>query len=669
VAAWLLLIAALCLVILGQLYFVYRREFVWDGFVFHLLAAICFLLSWRLSQPIELRVPSPRPLWLNAWLRARAMPLVLLVGGAACSLLATLLSRSRYPTQATGDVVLLWGLGVAAVGLAILWPTTWPPRSMRDWRLRWSRIRRQTWLEAATVAGLTALALVLRAAALDRVPYTLGGDEAWHGLLARQVLDGELRHPFSMGYMSMPTFFYWPLSWSLRLFGNDVAALRLPAALAGAATVPVLYLFARELWGRRTALLGALFLACYDYHIHYSRLGANNVWDPLFVVLALWVLERGLTRLQESQGIEDQGDRFPAAHRYFLLTGFIMGFSVFFYTGARLLPLLVAGYVGFVWLQRRRQINELGRHLVLLVVALLVVAGPMLGYAQSHPNEWNARVNQVGIIQSGWLEREPGLTGKSTAQILTEQFFKSAGAFHVFTDRTVWYGADRPLLGFLAGAFALFGMAWAVAHWRDRRYFLVLLWFWSVIVSGGMLTESPPSSQRLVILIPAVALLVAFGLERSVCLAGRLLGSGRRWQSLAMGLLVAVLAVSSVRFYFVEYTPTRRYGSENGETATMMGYYLRDLDEETKAYLFGPPRIYYQFGTMPFLAPQVEGQNVVEPLSGPPDLELSDAGTLFLFLPERLGEMDWVKQAFPAGRVREFHDAGGKPRFTVYQVP
>jgi 4-amino-4-deoxy-L-arabinose transferase-like glycosyltransferase len=668
--AWLLLIAALCLAILGQLYFFHRREYVWDGLVFHLLAAICFLLSWHLSRPRERDVTSRRSLRLSTWLRVRIVPLSLLTLGALLSLTAALLSRDRLLNQPTGDVVLLWGLGVAAVAGAVLWPTSWPPRLLRDCRGRWRRVRRQTWLEAATVAGLTLLALVLRVAALDRVPYTLGGDEAWHGLLARQVLAGELRNPFTMGYMSMPTFFYWPLSWSLWLLGNDVTGLRLPAALAGTLTVPILYLFARDLWGRRTALLSALFLAAYAYHIHYSRLGANNVWDPLFVVLTLWALNRGLARLQESQGAEEQADGFPAAYRSFLLAGFVMGFSVLFYTGARLLPLLVAGYVVFVWLQRRRQIEGLGRHLLIQAAAFLVVAGPMLVYAQAHPNEWNARVNQVGIIQSGWLEREPGLTGKSTVQILTEQFLKAAGAFHAFADRTAWYDADRPLLGFLAGAFALFGMAWAVAHWRDRRYFLVLLWFWSVIISGGMLTESPPSSQRLVIAIPAVAMLVAFGLEQSVRLVCRLVGAGRRWENLGLGLLIAVLAVSSIHFYFVEYTPARRYGSENGETATMMGYYLRELNEGTRAYLFGPPHIYYRFGTMPFLAPHVEGHDIVEPLSGPPDDDLAaGAGTVFLFLPERLGELSWVQQAFPEGVVREFYDAWGRLRFSAYQLP
>jgi hypothetical protein len=319
-------------------------------------------------------------------------------------------------------------------------------------------------------------------------------------------------------------------------------------------------------------------------------------------------------------------------------------------------------------------VARLGLHLALLIVAYLTVAGPMLSYAQSHPNEWNARLNQVGIIQSGWLEREPELTGKSTGYILAEQFIRAAGAFHYFPDRTVWYGAERPLLGFLAGAFAVLGMAWAAAHWRDRRYFLVLVWFWSVIITGGMLTESPPSSQRLVIVIPAVALLVAFGLDHTVRLVCRLLAIRRPWERLALGVLVALLAFGSIYFYFVEFTPTRRYGSANGETATMMGHYLQDLEAGTQAYFFGAPHIYWRFGTMPFMAPQVQGRDVVDPLDGPPDFagEVATAtgqGAVFLFLPERSGEVVWVQQAFPGGRRLQFNDRAGRLRFVAYEAP
>jgi hypothetical protein len=307
-------------------------------------------------------------------------------------------------------------------------------------------------------------------------------------------------------------------------------------------------------------------------------------------------------------------------------------------------------------------------------MAYVTVAGPMLSYAQSHPDEWNARLNQVGIIQSGWLDREPELTGESTVRILAEQFIRAAGAFHYYPDRTAWYAAERTLLGFLSGAFAILGMAWAIAHWRDRRYFLVLLWFWSAIITGGMLTESPPSSQRLVIAIPAVALLVTFGLEQSVRLVCRLLDIGRTRENVILGVLLTILATGSIYFYFVEFTPTRRYGSANGETATMMGHYLQDLEGDYQAYLFGAPSLYWKFGTMPFMAPEVRGTDVVEPLDGPPDFLDSNANTpgqgmVFLFLPDRSGEMAWVQQALPGGEIREFYDSAGRLRFIAYKAP
>ncbi len=652
-AAGLLLAAALVLAVGGQVYFFYRRAYLWDGLFLHGLAALCFVLAWRWSLPPRRRSPSA----LTHRPGGRPLPAVLPAVGLFFSLTAIILGRGRTWDQATGDVVFFWFLGLMAAGLAALWPTlqSLPPR--REWASRLRRFLRRTRSEAATVLALTLLAAVLRLSALADVPFTVGGDEAWHGLLARQVLRGELRNPFVMGYMSMPTAFYWPLSWSLRLVGDGVTGLRVPAALVGSLTVPLLYLFVRDLWGRRLAFLSALFLATWDYPLHYSRLGANNIWDPLFVLLAFWALDRGLV---------GRGKRSQAVG-YFLAVGLITGLGMLFYTGARLLPLLIVVYVAFVRLRRRR-VERPGLHLGLLLIAFLIAAGPMLSYALAHPDDWNARINQVGIIQSGWLAREPALTGKSVPVILAEQFLRAAGAFHVFPDRTVWYGADRPLLSFGAGIFALLGMAWAVARRRDRRYFLVLLWFWSVIIIGGMLTESPPSSQRLVIATPAVAVLVALGLLKTVQLGRRVLAARRRWENIALALPILLLAVGNVRYYFVEYTPQRRYGGANGETATMIGHYLQGLAAGEQVYLLGAPRLYWSFGTMEFLAPQVEGHDVVEPLTAPPDFVDPQRGAVFIILPHRRGELSRLQQAFPDGDLREFHDPQGRLRFVVYRV-
>jgi hypothetical protein len=165
-----------------------------------------------------------------------------------------------------------------------------------------------------------------------------------------------------------------------------------------------------------------------------------------------------------------------------------------------------------------------------------------------------------------------------------------------------------------------------------------------------------------------VALLVAIGLEQVVCLVQRLFDLDRKWGDLALGLLILVMAVSSVRFYFVDYTPSRRYGSENGETATMIGHYLQELGEGEQVYFFGAPQIYWKFGTMTFLAPDALGQDVVEPVDAPPEFEEISHGAVFIFLPERGDELAWVQQAYPDGRSREVRDAEGELRFTAYQL-
>jgi hypothetical protein len=181
-----------------------------------------------------------------------------------------------------------------------------------------------------------------------------------------------------------------------------------------------------------------------------------------------------------------------------------------------------------------------------------------------------------------------------------------------------------------------------------------------------MLTESPPSSQRLVIAIPAMAILVALGLERAVRLGWRLLVLPRAWERLALVLLIVALGAANLRYYFYDLSPMRRYGGENGQTATMMGTYLRDMEPGTTAYLFGAPRLYWSFGTMPFLAPATIGQDVVEPLTAPPTLD-TGRPSVYLFLPERAAELAFVQQALPGGRVPEFRDPAGQLRFIAYE--
>jgi hypothetical protein len=77
----------------------------------------------------------------------------------------------------------------------------------------------------------------------------------------------------------------------------------------------------------------------------------------------------------------------------------------------------------------------------------------------------------------------------------------------------------------------------------------------------------------------------------------------------------------------------------------------RELQREAYGgvlYLHGAPAVYWDFGTLQFMVPQVTGVDV------PPDLESWDGEMAdearFVFHPTRLGELEDVRRRFPDGR-------------------
>ena len=440
---------------------------------------------------------------------------------------------------------LFWGW-LLAIGIfaGAVWP--WAQLDWRAWRRRWSGVNRPVWY---TLAVILLLAAGLRLWQLDTIPFTLAGDEGAQGLEAVKVLQGEIRNPFSTGWLGVPTMSFFYNSLTIRWLGRTILALRLPWTLLGIATVPVAFLLGRQLKGVRYGLLTAGLLAVYHYHIHFSRLGSNQIADPLFAGLALFFLQRSI----------DGNRRWD-----WFLTGAIAGLAFYFYAGARLTPVLVVLVLAYHLLYGRRQFWQ--PHwpgMILATATFLLVGAPMFQYAARFPNEFNARINQVGIIQSGWLQREVVITGHSAAAILWDQFRRAVLLFNYYPDRTVWYGLREPLLDPWFGSLFLLGLGLVTVRtlWGrtgDRRLAPVTIWWWSGVILGGMLTESPPSSQRLITLALPTCFILATALWELVDLTvlawPRLTG---RWLATGLGL---IFALGSIWLYFVDFTPERIYG-------------------------------------------------------------------------------------------------------------
>jgi dolichyl-phosphate-mannose-protein mannosyltransferase len=100
------------------------------------------------------------------------------------------------------------------------------------------------------------------------------------------------RH-LALGYVDQPPLSILLLELSQRLLGNSLFAIRLLPALAGAATVAITGLIARELGGRAWAIaLGCAGALCALFNLAVGNFFSMNAFEPLFWMGCVYLLIR-----------------------------------------------------------------------------------------------------------------------------------------------------------------------------------------------------------------------------------------------------------------------------------------------------------------------------------------------------------------------------------------
>jgi mannosyltransferase len=137
---------------------------------------------------------------------------------------------------------------------------------------------------AAAVALPTLLAAAL--VAIDIGGRSLWLDEAASVSIASQhgpALWAAVRH--DGGDMLL---YYLLLHWVIAWFGSSPAAIRLPAALATVATVPAVFLVARQLFGRRVAAFAALLTGVSLPLVYWGQNARGYSFSVLFLCLSFF---------------------------------------------------------------------------------------------------------------------------------------------------------------------------------------------------------------------------------------------------------------------------------------------------------------------------------------------------------------------------------------------
>jgi len=373
------------------------------------------------------------------------------------------------------------------------------------------------------------LAAFLRFYKLGTYP-ALNADEAAIGYNAYSLLEtGKDEHGISwpLHFQSFNDFkpgayFYIVLPF-VKFFGLNEWSVRLPNAILGVATVYLVYLLVKELFGKKSLEIGKLrleiltaaMLAVSPWHIHYSRGGWEVNTATFFITLGLLLFLKSLKN-----------------PKYLLLSTLSFSLSLYTYHAARVIvPMLSLGLLIIF----AKNLKENIKSLVIAGIFGLILLTPLIWDFTG--GEAGSRIAGVGIFADpGPLSRineQRGEHGDFTALIPIVLHNKLVNFGLALVEN--WSDHFRGDFLFLSGdiiernkvpetgqmylfdlVFLLVGLAFVVLRWgKNKSYnkaWLVILWWLIIAPTAAALTFQSPHALRAQNMVIPLVIISAYGL-------------------------------------------------------------------------------------------------------------------------------------------------------------
>lgn len=346
-------------------------------------------------------------------------------------------------------------------------------------------------------------------------------DEAWYAEIARNVTRGHVLVLKSNGsaYYDHPPLGFWLIAASFYILGESELAARLPMALAGLASVVVVYLVGKELKNKWVGAIAAVVLVSSRWFVLRARTG--NL-DALLVLMQLLVFYFCVRR-------RSLKDVYLA---WLFLSLSLLTKSVI---GLTLLPVVV----GASWLftrDKKVSVKQWWRFGGIFFGPLLIWYGA---------NLWEQ--GTVVLRRNVW---EVGLRKGAAGGLSGEGLKRTFELIHALVHR--WFKV-------MLGAVAL-GIWWI----RDKSIGWVLAYF--VLVTLPYLLSSKTMIWHMVPVVAPMALLIAVVLGKMTEVVGQALKfSARSKMWLRVVVLVGVVALAMWVFYEIRWELYRKVDEPSGQ--------------------------------------------------------------------------------------------------------
>jgi 4-amino-4-deoxy-L-arabinose transferase-like glycosyltransferase len=346
------------------------------------------------------------------------------------------------------------------------------------------------------------------------------------------------------------TAFSWlyPLAQSITagFVGANFTGVRLMSAFMGTAQIIALYVLARSVVPRRTALLAALILATFPPHLQFSKIGINNIADPLFGMMALAFLVRGLRSRRVL---------------FFVLAGACLGWTHYFYEGGRLFfSAFAVLWLGWLYLFGRRDSALRFPPLALLVrmaLAFAVVVVPMyyVWVIQDVPLASRFERMSDGAQQASLANGTLAIPER--VQPFIDKLPLPPRGLVQMPDTSWFYSGETGLVLWFLAPLLLLGIAHVLWRWRTVGGSLLLWWLLAVLVANALIVDSI-ASPRYIVVMGVLALLMAIGATHTfTLLLASLKRAGLRRFLLRLGVAGFSITIISAQllYYYGVHVP------------------------------------------------------------------------------------------------------------------
>jgi 4-amino-4-deoxy-L-arabinose transferase-like glycosyltransferase len=407
-------------------------------------------------------------------------------------------------------------------------------------------------LNKLALIGILLIASIFRLINLRSLPISLFGDEvdvgyhAWSLIATGRDYMGELLPTYirSLSEWRAPLLMYLTAPF-VGILGPTTVAVRLPVALAGIASVYLLYLLVKHLFKNNLlAFVAALVLALTPWHIHYSRAAFEVV--PLVFLLLL-------------------GTYLFVKEKYF---GSLIPFTLTFYTYSTaniFTPLLILGLL-LIYRPTLKLKQNWPRLIVPLILVLPVAYNIFFGSAAGRFKAISVLSDQK-IIDQVIIRRTEPWVNKSIIETVFHNKYLATGTaiasnyLTAFSPQFLFLNGDpffrhsiaeQGELLWIFLPFFLFGLLTILRNFSRKEHKLLLLWLMISPIPSSLTQGGGVHATRLFLMVPPLVIITAIGFVEFV--------SKTKVKTLSI-IMISSLLIFSFANYFHQYAAHYKYES------------------------------------------------------------------------------------------------------------